>query len=589
MSVDGPGPISTEVHINESSLEYNQTLNDLYELFGTGAAIRIIDTPDRKSHKKEIIVELTLAEGISEGGQDLIIRLNESIDLPAINNHNEPIKLSGYFAESITVNGISRIFEEFSPVVFCTQQELRRISGTKQAHGSVEAYSTKQNIISGPLRTSDDLVSLMHEQGHEDDDNVDSSTYPIQENYLEDLDGIRQNPSGIVNQDIYEMIERWLHLISLENTANQNIFTKQIGGRRANDWANIFPSDSQNSYTRLSQFLLQVNYLPRFHAERDWFIQHMTDEQKARLPSLDYYPDQDYVHRNTTEVIELIEDIRMIFGESATVITGPENDSQIFVESSLQDGEYLRGGQKIQAIMQKPKKIEFQSPKGINSSYAFEVAQLIVNDIPDTFDDFPAIYLTTDRLSKSVTMLNNEEHTRAILSGSLDNIDDLLFIMHEAGHHDSMSIDDFANHSATSILAREDRERVALQVENIPDHDIPAMVDRWLELVNYECIANKELFQRLTSDKANNWRSIFSSDQTDQYYWVERTINSQNLNTYIMTNEGWFFIHMNGEQREQLTHMISSINPRIEGRMRYIPILDAWGNSWQREKLQWEE
>jgi hypothetical protein len=77
------------------------------------------------------------------------------------------------------------------------------------------------------------------------------------------------------------MVERWLHIVSLEGMANQEVFKRVNSPREGKAWASVFPETSKGHYYYLERDLFKhmVSYIDLANG---WYTNHMNEKQEQR-------------------------------------------------------------------------------------------------------------------------------------------------------------------------------------------------------------------------------------------------------------------------------------------------------------------
>lgn len=299
-------PSRNESHnvIDKLSKESLLYLNQLQQIFGDKAEITINESSENPAFNQEIIIKTVLKNGFLEGGQEVEIRTSEP--------HRQVIVgadgwqgVSVFVADSLIINGDDKIQQDLPPLRFIAKDESQRVFGSARTrmqyteanatisteildhhynlpgHFLVQEYPGKGAIFSGSLVYGDDLGIILHEKGHADDpDNTYIETESVRNAFLYDIQEVIKNRVGVeADRNLKRgMINHWLYILRLEVQANLNALKTVARGPRKENWAKIFPVDSDGGYMRLYKLYMTTNYMRYFQSVGAWFKQQALEE-----------------------------------------------------------------------------------------------------------------------------------------------------------------------------------------------------------------------------------------------------------------------------------------------------------------------
>ncbi len=283
---------------------------NIRSIFGENAKVEI---PHPSLGQKEIeeikVIIDNLADGNVKGGQKVTFHLSGLQQIPLQGrDQNISIPIRGFEVKRWAINDDYDITEDFGQILFVPKQEMNRVFGNievsdqdlqdidldspegqqlvtkmlrgNRAHAITNAFGL-QIILSDRMRTTDDLIILMHENGHVKDieDHEWQATYSkLQEDQI-------TNPEYVNPSYRKGMISRWLYVMQREANANNSVMKTLTRGPHAQNWRDAFPDESAIGFSNVYKMLREENFNKYLNLKNGWYLKEVDHEQIPRLIS----------------------------------------------------------------------------------------------------------------------------------------------------------------------------------------------------------------------------------------------------------------------------------------------------------------
>lgn len=276
--------------VNHEQKLTEKQVTSLNKIFGENA--------DFQKKENSFTVSLTLADGIAEGGQKIELELS---DIQSITKVDGGMAIEVFKVNGFTINGVDitpdlgQIYFEIrndkgKPVYSTRSQE--QVSNEKndnpirshqiEQHGSISYKSqTRGDCIFTPtFKNADDLVVILHEDGHLNDPDIFSENYlGIKEIYSINNWFIKEDDSDM---DEKSSLKYWKYILSHEVKAHRDGIDKV---KKLESKVKIFKADSQNEFVRLkkSMEILMLSYI---NAASGWYKARISARDLSELTNL---------------------------------------------------------------------------------------------------------------------------------------------------------------------------------------------------------------------------------------------------------------------------------------------------------------
>lgn len=287
-----------------------EILRDMKSIFGDSVHVNIRESADTSRHKKEVIIRTKLKDGLAEGGQDVVVTMHE----PRIITRNYgqgDVSVRTYPVEHLEINGSSELLEDFEQLVFVPQEEMVKFagpyktdryqnfdmtteSGRALAHifDDIQAYASSYDdtgtkaLFLQHFKSGDNLVALLHEQGHHDKGVMDDSELnAVYIQYVQDLNLSPARLAEIQGGQKRGIINRWIIVHNNEITADNQAMMRLQNSRYSQKWADAFPQDAHFGFVRVYKALEMLNVIGIKSKRNNWYQENLTEEQKGSLMS----------------------------------------------------------------------------------------------------------------------------------------------------------------------------------------------------------------------------------------------------------------------------------------------------------------
>lgn len=283
---------------------------NIRSIFGEKAIIELFRSTKQKKEIDEIKVTLeNLADGNIKGGQKVTFHLSDLQQIPLKGrSENKSIPIRGFEVKRWAINDDYDLSQDFGKILLVPKNEMNRVFGnievsdqdlqginlntfegqkiaTKMARGNravaVQTRYGMQIILSDRLRSVDDLIILMHENGHVED--VDDHEWQATYSALQ-TDQIT-NPDQVDSSYRNGMISRWLYVLQREANANNSVMNMLTRGPHAQSWRSTFPDESATRFSNIFRMLTEENFNRYLNLKKGWYLSVVEPDKIPRLLS----------------------------------------------------------------------------------------------------------------------------------------------------------------------------------------------------------------------------------------------------------------------------------------------------------------
>ncbi len=234
-------------------------------------------------------IETKLIDGIEEGGQSIEIKTS-----PVLKVDKLGIDVDALEVQQLKINGVDiledfdKIYLEIRPIVLGKADTFSslELQVYKQhhplmiaaLHGQGTMAIKKEKIFTTSFKDADDLVGLLHEQGHCDDKNELTPEQIEMVKYL----GVVYKMEHKVNIDRERAVKGWEQVVLMETYANNNAL-KTIS--EISKKVSIFPKDEKTGFMRFrkSREIALMSYI---NMSNGWYKEQVLSEKIQELSSI---------------------------------------------------------------------------------------------------------------------------------------------------------------------------------------------------------------------------------------------------------------------------------------------------------------